>query len=377
MTVIDRYLVQVYAKALVVSFASLVGLFVVIDSMNNLDEFYNYGDKRILQAMKVMGEYYTPRTLQFFDRISGILAMLAASFVITSISRTNELTALMAAGIGPARVIKPLLGASLFVTLLAVANREVGLPKVRDSLSKNAQDWLGDTGRKCTPKYDRSDILISGQATFANQRRVASPLFRLPPELSAWGRQIAAENAFYLPADESRPAGYLLRSVSQPANVGQLASQAVGEERVLFSPAENPWLKPDECFVASTVTFEQLSIGSAWRQNLSSFELASGLRGRTIEPGADIHLTLHSRVVRPLLDMSLVLLGIPLVLRRETRNIFMAAVIGLGLVMLLWIVVLASDWLGRSYLISATLAAWLPLLVFGPLAYTVARPLWD
>jgi len=37
----------------------------------------------------------------------------------------------------------------------------------------------------------------------------------------------------------------------------------------------------------------------------------------------------------------------------------------------------ACDTLGKNYLLSATLAAWLPLLIFGPLAYTFARPLWD
>jgi len=377
MTVIDRYLVQIYLKVLLVSFASLVGLFVVIDAFNNLAEFLDYGNHSPLETAKVIWAYYAPRALQLFDKISGLLAMLAATFVITSIARTNELTAIMAAGIGPSRVIRPLLSASIFVALLAAANREVGLPKVRDSLSKNAQDWTGETGRKCTPKYDRSDILISGQFTFANQKRLASPLFGLPPELVAWGRKVAADNAFYLPAEDSRPAGYLLTGVKQPTNLGQLRSCGLGEGPILCSPLDTPWLKPDECFVVSTVTFEQLSIGSAWRQNLSSAELISGLRGQTIDPGADVYLTLHSRFVRPLLDMSLVLVGIPLVLRRETRNIFMAAVMGLGLVVALWAVVMASDALGRNYLISAALAAWLPLLVFGPLAYTTARPLWD
>lgn len=377
MTVIDRYLVQIYVKVLLVSFTSLVGLFVVIDGFNNLSEFIDYGNSRLIETLQVVFAYYAPRALQLFDKISGLLAMLAATFVLTSIGRTNELTALMAAGIGPARVIKPLLGASIFVALLAAANREVGLPKVRDSLSKNAQDWQGETAQKCTPKYDRSDILISGQSTFANQKRLSAPLFRLPPELSAWGRQILADNAFYTPANDSRPAGYLLRGVSQPPNLSRLASCGLNQTPVLFSPFDTPWLKPDECFVASTVTFEQLAIGSAWRQNLSSAELVSGLRGQTIDPGPDVYLTLHSRLVRPLLDMSLVLLGIPLVLRRETRNIFMAAVMGLGLVVALWIVMMASDALGRNYLMSAVLAAWLPLLVFGPLAYTAARPLWD
>src|SRR6478609_1177679 len=181
MTVIDRYLVQIYAKVLLVSFASLVGLFVVIDGANNLDEFFTYGNHRILDAMQVMGEYYAPRTLQFFDQISGLLAMLAATFVISSIARTNELTAIMAAGIGPARVIRPLLAASIVVALLAAANREVGLPKLRDSLAKD--------------------------------KRLDEALFRLPPEFSTWGRQIAADTAHYLRAEGDQPAGYLFHGV--------------------------------------------------------------------------------------------------------------------------------------------------------------------
>jgi lipopolysaccharide export system permease protein len=378
MTVIDRYLIQVYAKVLLVSFASLVGLFVVIDGANNLDEFYNYGNHRILDALQVMVAYYAPRTLQFFDQISGLLAMLAATFVITSIARTNELTAILAAGIGPSRVIRPLLGASITVALLAVANREIGLPKMRDSLAKNAQDWKGENGRKCTPRYDmKSDILVAAKATVANEKRLDEPLFRLPPELSSWGRQIAADTAHYLRDNDNHPAGYLFHGVKQPTNLGQLASAQLNDEPVLFSPTDAPWLKPDECFVSSIVTFEQLSIGNAWRQNLSSWELFTGLRGQTIEAGADVRLTLHSRCVRPLLDLSIVLLGIPLVLRRETRNIFMAAAIGVLVVIALWMVTFISDALGRNYLISATLAAWLPLLIFGPLAYVAARPLWD
>src|SRR4051812_8994892 len=167
MTAIDRYLVQVYAKVLIVTFASLVGLYVVIDAANNVDEFWNYGHHNFLSILQVMGAYYAPRLLQFFDQIAGLLAMLSAAFVLTGLSRSNELTALMAAGIGPARIIRPLLGASVLVALLGAANREVGLPQVRDSLSRNAQDWLGDAARKCTPRYDiRTDILISGQYTY-------------------------------------------------------------------------------------------------------------------------------------------------------------------------------------------------------------------
>ena len=129
--------------------------------------------------------------------------------------------------------------------------------------------------------------------------------------------------------------------------------------------------------VVRAVPPEQLSVGGSWRQYLASYELITGLRGQTIEPGADVRVLLHARFVQPVLDLSLVLIGIPLVLRRGNRNIFLAAGMGIGLVAGMLIVVLACHSLGKGYLLSAPLAAWLPLMVFGPLAFTLARRLWD
>jgi lipopolysaccharide export system permease protein len=377
--ILDRYVLTLYCKVLVVSFISLVGLYVVIDLFNNLDEFLGYGNGSLRETASVLIEYYTPRLLQFFNHVSGLLAMLGSMFVLTVLARGNELTALLAAGISPARVVQPLLVASAVVAGLGAANREWGLPSVRDSLSRNAQDWLGEKGRKCTPRYDiQTDVLIAGRATFAKDKRLAGPVFRnLPPEAAAWGRQIAAENAYYLPAEGGRPAGYVLRKVSQPANLSEVASVALDGRRILYSPADTPWLKPDACFVASVVTFEQLSTGGAWRQNLSTYELITGIRRQTIEPGADVRLTVHARLVQPALDLCLVLLGIPLVLSRTSRNIFVAAGMGFGLAAAVLILKLACHALGNNYLLSTTLAAWLPLFVFGPLAFAMVRPVWD
>jgi lipopolysaccharide export system permease protein len=378
MTTFDRYLLRLYVKVLLVSLLCLFGLFVVIDAFGNLDEFLVYGRRKSGGVLAVLLEYYGPRLLWFYDRLGGMLAMISVAFVLTLVQRSNELTALVAAGISPARVMRPLLWASLAVAILGVANRELGLPLVRDSLTRNAQDWLGEEARKCTPRYDlRTDILISGKALYSKDRCIAEPLFRLPPELAAWGPQLIADNAFFQPKSAGRPSGYLLRGVRQPVDIVQRASVSLDGRPVLFSPRDTPWLKPDECFVASVVTFEQLAVGGAWRQYLSSTELIAGLRGQTIEPGADVRLTIHARFVQPLLDLSLVLLGIPLVLSRAGRNIFLAAGIGGALVGTMMIVALACHAVGANYLLDATLAAWLPLLIFGPFAYTAARPLWD
>lgn len=378
MRIIDRYVLLLYVKVLLVCFFSLAGLYVVIDAMGNLNEFSSYGKKHEGGIVFVLADYYSARILWFFDRTAGMLAMLSAIFVITLMQRTNEMTALMAAGISKARIVGPLIAATVVVAALGVVNREFNLPNVRDKLARNAQDWLGENARRCTPRYDiKTDIFISGKNTVAKDRRIEAPLFRLPAELAAWGRQITADRAYYRPAEQDRPAGYLVSGVKQPADLAALKSLSLEGERVLLAPSDTPWLQPNECFVASVVTFEQLALGNAWRQQLSTSELIAGLADETIEPSADVLVTLHSRIVQPLLDMTLLFLGLPLVLTSAGRNIFLAAGICFALVGAFFVVSLASHGLGSNYLLNPTLAAWGPLLVFVPVAFTLSRPLWD
>lgn len=378
MTTIDRYVLLIFLRVLAICFVSLAGLFVVIDAFGNLDEFFAYGEKQSGGVLAVLFDYYSAHVLGFFDRTIGLLAMVAAIFTVTLLQRSQELTALSAAGISPARAMTPVFIAAAAVALLGAANREFNLPRLRDKLGRNAQDWLGEGSRRCTPKYDmRSDILIAGSSTVAKEKKIVTPQFRLPPELSSWGWTIQAKEAYYQTETADHPAGYLMKGVEQPLMLTSLSSQSVAGDPTLFSPSDTKWLAADECFVASVVSFEQLASGTAWRQYLSSTELITGLRNRTIQPGADIRVTLHARLIQPFLDMTLIFLGLPLVLSKGNRNIFLASAICLLLVGSFFIVVLSCHSLGSNYLLNPILAAWLPLMIFGPLAYATARPMWD
>ena len=73
-------------------------MYIVIDTFNNLEEFLSYADRQG-SLLAVLSEYYGARVLSFFDRISGLLALMAAIFTVTWFQRTNELTAVTAAGI--------------------------------------------------------------------------------------------------------------------------------------------------------------------------------------------------------------------------------------------------------------------------------------
>ena len=375
----DRYVLWLFAKVLVISFCSLLGLYVVIDLMANFQEFSLYGEKTPGGLPAVLWDYYSPRVYQFFDWTGGLTAMVAGIFAATWMQRTHELTALMAAGISPARAIRFVWLATLGVAMLGVVNREVFLPRVRDKLARNAQDWLGDAAKPCRPAWDlKSNVLISGKNTFAKDKRIDSPAFsQLPREVASWGRQIVGENAWYQPPADGRPGGYLVRGVRLPENLAELASVEFNGEPLLFGPQDSPWLKPGECFLVSGVAFEQLTVGSQSQEYMSTTELISGLYNQSLDFGSYVRVTLHKRFVQPLLDVTLIFLGLPLVLARGQRNLFAAGGYAAGLVLAFFCVTLVSHSLGTNYLLSPHLAAWLPLLVFAPIAYVLARPLWD
>ncbi|MBI3839616.1 MAG: LptF/LptG family permease [Planctomycetia bacterium] len=377
--IIDRYLLRQFWHSFVICFCSLTGLYVVIDGFGNLEEFINYAQKHG-SLLGVMGEYYAYRSLSFFDTTSHLLTLIAAMFTVTWIQRHNELTALEAAGIPRSRIIKPLVGAAIVIIVLSVANREWMIPAVRQHLSHNAQDLEGSAAKPLQARYDNeTDVLLGGPGsqTFADQQRIHKPDFDfyLSAGLDRYGPRLWAEDAFYRPPRQGRPGGYLFVKIEQPKGLDQKPSLLLRDRPVLLTPYDTPWLKPGECFLASNISFEQLEAGTDWRQFASTLELIHGLRNRSLDYGADDRLAIHSRVVKPLLDITLLFLGLPLMLSRSNRNVFLAIGLCVGLVIAFMLVVLGCKYLGASYWFEPALAAWLPLMIFVPCAVAISQPL--
>src|SRR5690606_15351391 len=119
--ILDRQRYWAFVKAYIICFVSLVGLIVVIDAFANLDEFAKVASG--MGLFQKMGRFYLVRTSLFFDRLSGVIAMMAAVFTATWMQRNNELLAMLAAGIGTKRVIRPILVSACLVNGLAVVNQ--------------------------------------------------------------------------------------------------------------------------------------------------------------------------------------------------------------------------------------------------------------
>ena len=91
--------------------------------------------------------------------------------------------------------------------------------------------------------------------------------------------------------------------------------------------------------------------------------------------GADVRVAVHARIVQPILDITLFFLGIPVVLARESRNVFVAAGSAVLIVTVFFLVILVSHGLGMHFLLTPAQAAWIPLMILVPWAVATSAPL--
>jgi lipopolysaccharide export system permease protein len=374
MNIIDRYVLRQYIQTFLICYLSLTGLYIVFGAFTNLDSFLKAAEGHG-GLLAVVATYYGYQSLFFFDLTAGMLALIAAMFTVTWLQRHNEMTALMAAGIPRVRAVMPVIVAAISVALLATVNRELIMPCCRNELARQPSDLTGENARLLEPRYDaRTDVLLRGGYSYAQERRISKPDFQLPDTLGDYGKHLIAESAFYQPPVGNRPGGYLLRGVSQPKLLSTLPSLPPGGEPILITPRDADWLKPNECFLASDVSFDLLTQGVEFA---STAQLIAGLRNPSLDFGAAVRVEIHSRIVQPLLDITLLFLGLPLVVSRQNRNVFVAIGLCILVVSVFVVVTIALESLGASYLIPPHLAAWAPLLIFVPIAVGIAGTMWE
>jgi lipopolysaccharide export system permease protein len=378
MHIIDRYLLRQFLKTFFICFLSLMGLYVIIDCTTHIEDFLRCGEK-MGGVLKFAGQYYSYKAFAIFDLINGILVLISAMFTVSWLQRHNEMTALMMAGISRIRIVMPLIVTAIVISILAMVNREFIMPHFRDELARRPQDLIGDQGQSLDRQYDyQTDVLFSGKLTYAIDKRIESPDFLMPPSLKQYGRQVQAQNAYYQAPQGDHPGGYLFDKVREPKHLDTRPSLLSAGRPVLITPHDRPdWLKPDQCFIASNLDFEQLTGGMGFKAFASTSQLIAALDNSSVGFGADIRVKVHTRIIQPLLDITLLFLGLPLVVRRESHNVFLAIGMCMGITTVFLVAVMSLQQLGSSSMINPALASWMPLLIFVPPAVSLSHSMWE
>lgn len=177
MTRIDRYLMVLFIRVYLVCFVTLAGLLIIAQIFTNLDELLEYG--RIRGSLPLaLAEYFGPVLLTIFDRTCGLTALLSTLFVVAWLYRTNEWTAMLAAGISKARVIRPILIVCAVVITLSAVSREFWIPKYSHILTRTPQDLQGTERLQPIRPTEDSEfgILIAGKNIVEQTQTIRNPV---------------------------------------------------------------------------------------------------------------------------------------------------------------------------------------------------------
>jgi len=369
MTKIDRYLLFLYSRVFLICFLTLSGLLVVVQVFTNLDEMIAYGKFR---GSFILGlaEYFSPYMLSIYDRMCGLLTLLATMFVVAWLYRTHEMTALLAAGISKGRIIRPIMILSAVLILFAAVSRELLIPHYSSMLSKTPQELLGESIRPIRPTEDiEMGVLIAGRNLQPANSIIVQPIFRFLGPAASLTPQITGQSAQFLVADENHPQGYLVENAKGTEPLAGKTSVRTDQGVFLLLPLDTPWLKPNECFIPSKLEYDLLRGGGA-KQFSSTIDLIWRMQNQSHYYGADLTVAVHTRLIQPLLDFTQLLLGIPMILSNRNRNL-----VG----MMLSCVISFAAFFGISIglhalganetILTPATAAWAPLLIFGPYAW--------
>jgi lipopolysaccharide export system permease protein len=299
-----------------------------------------------------------------FDRLCGVMILLAAMFTVTWMLRNNELLPLLSAGVPTRRVLQPVILGACVMLALGVANREILMPRVAEQLENPASDPRGEGVRVVTGAYEPNGVLIAGQHGYRDGKLVKNFCCTIPERLAGSLLNITAAEARYIPPGDGVHSGGWLLTETNPAT---LPPTHWTEEVVL------EFIDPGKFFLHTTrVDFDAVTRSNVWYQYASIWDIVKQLDRSEGTRLAGMAVQIHLRLTIPFLTLVMVIMGMAIILRDQCRNVFLNAGMCLIVAALFYGACYLTKYLGEHEYLSPTMAAWLPVLVFGPPAMAMA-----
>lgn len=352
---IDRYLLRGFTYSYVVSVVIMISLYIVLDLFANLDEFT--GDKKTtFQIIKDICSYYFYHSFLYFAQVAGMITLVAGSFTLARLQRSNELTAMIAGGISLYRVALPIIGAGVVFNTLWIIDQEVIIPSIADKLVRGHNE--ADTRQSFELWFleDRDQTLLSAMNYDPNTKTMYE---LIAMERDANGQikaKISADSAVW---DPEMKYWQLTRGFRYARTINEADFVVAGQMgRTRLDYYESDW-QPEDL---------NLRRNANWIWFLSLNQLTDLLkRPHLIMNINDVVSARHVRLTQPFLNMLLLFLGLPFFLNRAPHSVLVSVGLCLLVAIGCFLMAFVSQTLASSTAYPA-FAAWLPILVFGPVA---------
>jgi lipopolysaccharide export system permease protein len=239
---------------------------------------------------------------------------------------------------------------------LAVLNQELLIPRIAHRLTYSKDDPSGQKEIQVRGAYDYNEVHGEGERANRKLRTVRPFRVTIPPSLAGNLIHLQAEQAYYVPTGPRQ--GYWELTGTHPAELPDVVDPQVLQ--VVDTGRYRLYTRD--------LTFDALTRDTNWYVLASTGQLFQELQRPESNRLAPMAVLFHARLTRPLLGLVLVLLGLSVILRDQNRNIFISSGLCLALCGVFFAAIYSCKMLGDNDLVSPVLAAWLPVIAFGPFA---------
>ncbi|QDT63918.1 LptF/LptG family permease [Calycomorphotria hydatis] len=356
-TVFDRYLISRYFHVLAVFIVAVLGLVVVIDLLDNIDDFTTRteGTQELFRAI---AKYYFYMSFFIFERMGPAIGLIAFMVVLWMTQRSQELQVMLASGVPTIRLAIPLVVAVGIVCGLNIVNQELIIPRIAHKADE-ARGANAPTAHQAEAVYDhRTRVLINGKQIFLGKQLLVEPEFVLPaPELVGHLTGVKAKQAKYLPGDEGRPGGWLL--LQPNLSYDELKLTENGKKVVRKVSGR------EDLFIVSEVSCSQLHKRDRSFTRMAIQDqialLHSGTTSELIANRIRSHLNLRFTQLPAQLTASFLI--VPLMLRREGRDAPLAFARSTVAVLIMFGLSQGGIYISQTGLVSCEVVAWIPIVL--------------
>lgn len=355
-TTLDRMTLIAFFRSYAIVFSSLISLYIVIDLFTHLDSFVNRPGGFPAIARFII-TYYGFRIPQVFDLLAEPISLLAATFTVSWMQKNNEMLPQLSAGVPTRRIIRPVLLGGLITIALAPLNQEFLIPEVADELMTSRDDPEGAKAQIMMGAYDTSGVHIEGGSGIWKDKRIDQFYATFPENSPSGMMHLTAASAIYVPpGDGPETGGWMLTNTNPESFIGPV-------------PPNVTYLGPGRCFLkVDNADYVTVNRGGTWYMYASTPHLRELLSG--VEPRRQVKMAVlfHTRITRPIIGILLVTLGVAIILWNPYRHIILSSALCMGLGVGYYMFVLGFKAMGDADYISPPLAAWFPVLIYGPMA---------
>src|SRR5450432_2951410 len=181
MKILDKYVLWSFLRNYLISLMVLVGMYIVLDMVFNFDELVDVKGQAHMSTLDVLfniGNYYFYQSFLIFVHLSGIIPVVATAFTLIRLSRFNELSAILAAGVPLLRVAMPIIIAAVLMQVLLAVDQELLIPNMIPKLTRGHSELYKETAGKSyeiqAMQDDRNGLLFAGRFTPAGNTTPAS-----------------------------------------------------------------------------------------------------------------------------------------------------------------------------------------------------------